>query len=272
MPVSHIQEYLPSSPLRALVQCYWSGDFNTRSLRDFSQSVIPNGFVELIIHLTDDHCDLYKGHEWGHSPNHTLLGIYTKPYSVRFRKNVKVFGVRFNPEGFNIAFGALPSEFLGTFEDMESVGGKAIADFCDSVRECASVALRIRHTEEFLAKKLCNPRVASDYVSKAAVMIRQNELIRMTELYELIPISPRQLQREFKSRIGISPKAYMRLARMNAIQRYLNVNGNPDLTALSYDHGFSDQSHFIREFRALTGTRPGRFQKERSRFIVNPGA
>ena len=253
------------------MQSYWSGDFNTRSVRDFSQSVIPNGFVELIIHLTDDNCDLYKDHEWGYSPNHTILGMYTRPYTVRFRKNVKVFGIRFNPEGFNIAFGASSAEFLETFEDMESVGGRVIADYCDSIRECESVALRIRQTEEFLAKRLCNRGATYDYVSCAAAMIRPNELMRMTDLYELIPISPRQLQREFKSRMGISPKAYMRLARMNAIQRYLNVDGNPDLTALSYDHGFSDQSHFIREFRALTGTRPGRFQKERSRFIVNPG-
>lgn len=93
----------------------------------------------------------------------------------------------------------------------------------------------------------------------------------MKELHDLIAISPRQLQREFKNQLGITPKAYMRLARMSAVHQYLRADGEVDLTTIAHASGFSDQSHFIREFHTLTGSRPGAFRKERDKFLV-PGA
>lgn len=104
----------------------------------------------------------------------------------------------------------------------------------------------------------------------AAAIIRTTGGLKMEALHDLIAISPRQLQRAFKARIGVSPKAYMRIARMNAIQRYLNGRSHVSLTGLTYEYGFSDQSHLIKEFHALTGSRPRQFLKERSRFIVTP--
>lgn len=271
MPDIHLREH-PSSPkLQPFVQSYWTGDFNTASTHDFSQSVIPNGYAELIIHLTDAHCELFKKNSWDNSPVCTLLGLYTKPYAVKFSTHVKVFGIRFSPEGIYNVFGVSPSEFLETFEDMEYVAEAGFATYCGRLRECKSTRERIRLTDAFLTKCLIKHGRRHDYVGAAAAMIRTNSRMRMDTLYEQIPISPRQLQREFKARIGVSPKAYMRIARMNAIQRYLNANSDVDLTGLTYDYGFSDQSHLIKEFYAFTGSRPGRFLKERERFIVNVG-
>jgi len=271
MPDIYLREYPSSAELQPFVQSYWTGDFNTRSTHNFSQSVIPNGFVELIIHLTDDHCELFRRNSWGNSPACTLLGLYTKPYAVKFSAHVKVFGIRFNPEGIYNVFGIPTSEFPETFEDMAFVGGPDFATYCARLRECKSMQGRFHLTDAFLLKNLSKHNRLHDYVGAAAAMIRTNSRMRMDTLHERIAISPRQLQREFKARIGISPKVYMRIARMNAIQRYLNTNTIVDLTGLAYAYGFSDQSHLIKEFHALTGSRPGRFLKERERFIVNAG-
>jgi AraC-like DNA-binding protein len=43
-----------------------------------------------------------------------------------------------------------------------------------------------------------------------------------------------------------------------------------NLTKLSYENGFADQSHFIKEFRLLTGINPRGFLKRQGDFIVNP--
>ena len=270
MSASLIREHLPSPALREFVQAFWTGSFNTLAANNFAQAVVPNGHVGVIIHLTDHHCFLFKNNSWTHSPEYTIFGIYTRPYTVTFNHNVRVFGIRLRPEAFNIVFGTRASEFQGVFEDMKSVAGRRFADYCDRLRACASDTDRIALTEQFLLKNISRSFQTRDYVREAAVIIRNNRPAKIADLYEMIAISPRQLQREFRARIGVSPKAYLRLARMNAIQQYLAGRERIDLTALAYDHGFSDQSHFIKEFRAFTGTRPGSFLKERGRFLVNP--
>ena len=68
---------------------------------------MPNGCIELIIHLTHDHCELVKEDTWGKSPEFTLIGLQTKPYEVRFNEQVQIFGVRFNQKGFTIFLGFL---------------------------------------------------------------------------------------------------------------------------------------------------------------------
>jgi len=91
----------------------------------------------------------------------------------------------------------------------------------------------------------------------------------MEELTKNVFISPRQLEREFKDKMGISPKQYMRLNRLNEANRLLQNGDVTDLTQLSYLNGFSDQAHSIRDFKAFSGLSPKRFLKDKEKFIVN---
>jgi len=56
---------------------------------------------------------------------------------------------------------------------------------------------------------------------------------------------------------------------MNAIQKYMQ-SAMINLTDLTYEIGFADQSHFIREFKLITGISPRKFLDQRSEYIVNP--
>ena len=70
-------------------------------------------------------------------------------------------------------------------------------------------------------------------------------------------MSPRQLERLFSERVGISPKLFLRIVRFQEVVRATR-SGRRDLgwAALAAEHGFYDQAHFINDFKAFVGRTP----------------
>lgn len=268
---NQFSESSPSPELIPFVQSFWVGNFNVDGAKQFSQTVTPNGCIELIIHLSEAHCYLFKPtSKWSTTPVFTLLGLFNKPYDVKFSQRVKVFGIRFYPDGIRNIFGVTPSEFLATYENSLDVLGISLNEFCEKIRALDDFQQQVRDANQFILQKLVIHVRSYDYTHYAMKLIRQSQgMMDYKQLTTEVPISIRQLQREFKSVYGITLMDYMRLLRLNAIQNYMYA-GNARLSELPYELNFTDQSHFIREFRNYVGVPPGKFRKRRNEFIVNP--
>jgi AraC-like DNA-binding protein len=81
----------------------------------------------------------------------------------------------------------------------------------------------------------------------------------LRQLHRHVGVSERSLERRFKTSIGLGPKRYARICRFKAALRDLQQGRFTQLTTLAYSHGYTDQSHFIREFRQFTGLTPGQY-------------
>lgn len=73
-------------------------------------------------------------------------------------------------------------------------------------------------------------------------------------------ISFRQIERQFKRYIGISPKYYQRILRINRVREQLKQSPDVSLTEIAYQQGYSDQAHMIREFRAFNHITPKQYR------------
>jgi transcriptional regulator GlxA family with amidase domain len=72
-------------------------------------------------------------------------------------------------------------------------------------------------------------------------------------------VSARQLERLFEAQVGLRPKALsrvLRLRRLLATPERVAARGWAETAA---EHGFADQSHLNREFKALTGVTPASY-------------
>ena len=233
--------------------------------------VIPNGCLELIIHLNEWHCDLQNAIGWSRSPEYMIVGMHTKPYFVQFGNWVKVFAIRFKPDGFHNIFRIPPSAIKDSKEDFSQIMGIQFRDFSHRIKEKKSFMAMISCAENQLLKNLDHKIISSNYVSLAAEVIRQTKSIKMKDLPNHVYISMRQLDRQFKEQLGISPKHYMRITRLNEVQRLLNNDYRMDLTSVAYHCGYSDQAHFINEFKSFTGALPTMFIRGKNTYISNPG-
>jgi len=92
------------------------------------------------------------------------------------------------------------------------------------------------------------------YSSKGAVTVK--------ELSEKVGWGSRQMNRYFKSWLGVSLKSYLNMIRFsNSLKQLKNGDFYPELN-------YGDQSHFIREIKKFAGVKPTILNKnENDRFI-----
>ena len=75
-------------------------------------------------------------------------------------------------------------------------------------------------------------------------------------------ISPRKLERAFLEHVGLSPKMYSRLVRFDQAVRGIGARGKVPWSQFALAHGYSDQAHFINEFKEFAGVTPAQFESE----------
>jgi AraC-like DNA-binding protein len=83
--------------------------------------------------------------------------------------------------------------------------------------------------------------------------------MKIEELAIRSHLSPRQFERRFKRLIGRTPKTFARLVRFEAVRDTLYQNPARPMTDLAYQFGYTDQSHFIHDFKAFAGYTPSEY-------------
>lgn len=90
------------------------------------------------------------------------------------------------------------------------------------------------------------------------------------ELTKKLKISERHLQRIFKATIGVSPYTYRKILRFEAALQKLNTENFSTLSEVTFDLGYADQSHFIREFKEFSDLTPKQFLQ--NNYLEDEGA
>lgn len=100
-------------------------------------------------------------------------------------------------------------------------------------------------------------------VRKAVYVMEQSlgtEPLSLEDIASAVNMSTRQLERLFQDHFGQSVLSYFRDIRLR-YGRWLLTNTNQSITAIAYECGFSDGSHFCRWFKALFGCSPTAIRK-----------
>ena len=84
--------------------------------------------------------------------------------------------------------------------------------------------------------------------------------LSLSDLADLVQMSPRQFCRFFSNSFGSTPHQYLLKERVRRAKELLSTGSLP--VEIAKILGFSSQSHFTDVFRKLTGTSPGRFRQE----------
>lgn len=85
-------------------------------------------------------------------------------------------------------------------------------------------------------------------------------LLTIEDLARKFSISSRQLHRQFRELLGITPQEFVLRSRIHAAAAALRNTDEP-IASLSERFGFCDQSAFTKRFHNVIGTTPARYRK-----------
>lgn len=255
------REYIPSAPLRQYVDCYWYHKTAYIAQDDVPvQRCLPIGTVEIIVQVDYKPCLIMNAEGiWESSPRIYFTGLYTDTALWQAQPGTLMFGIRLKPESLMELFRVPAAHLFNSVVNAEDVLGKAASQMLDEMAGILNVGTLVSIAEKHLLGRLKDLKEERSLISNACRMIRKNKgSLTVEEVSEGLYVTKRKLQREFKEEFGASPKTYQRIVRFRHAYEYARglEAGAIKWSDVSYEAGYADQAHFIREFKEFTGLAP----------------
>ena len=178
-----------------------------------------------------------------------MLGTY-----LRFEGDVDQFAVFFEPAGVSDLFGIPINRMVNTYVDAATVLPGA-ASLWDRLALTRTFDERVRMTETYLLARVsaATPRWE---MQVANVILRQRGTVRVCDLAATYGLSVRQFERRFAAAVGVTPKAFARVARFQSALDAKVTTPSRTWCDVAHSLGYHDQMHLIHDFSQLGGASP----------------
>ncbi|TCP52612.1 AraC-like DNA-binding protein [Tumebacillus sp. BK434] len=236
-----LTRHLPAEPLRPFVKHYWIVRWDLRGREPFCQDVVPNPCVNLVI-----------------EPGQTAIyGASTRKFTKYLSGRGLVFGVKFHPGGFYPFYKRSVAELSERPLPPHEVFDVDSALLEQQFQSLDTDERRIALADQFLLAKLPEPDPAVAEINRIIdLIITDPAITKVDQVCERLPINKRKLQRLFDQYVGVSPKWVIKLYRLHNAAERLERGQHGDLALLAAELGYYDQSHFIKDFKAIIGETP----------------
>jgi AraC-like DNA-binding protein len=200
--------------------------------------------------------------EFSTGTNGVLMGQISKYIQLKNESNVSIIGVRFYPWGLYRWLHFPLHEITNTSLSIADAFGNTGKNLRDLIYESKSIQQAISLIENFLFKTQKNS--LNSVVKEATTsIIEKNGVIEVKNLAKQTGFSTRYIHKVFKNTVGLSPKRFARIIRLQKNLTYLNSVPKSQLTQIAYFTNFFDQAHFIHDFKELVGITPSEYLQEK---------
>jgi AraC-like DNA-binding protein len=242
-------EYPPAPRVARLVERFWLLEGSATGDADV---IFPDGRVELVFHYGGSFWRHCAGGEVVKQPASLLVGQMVEPVVLAPEGSAGVAAIRLRSAAARSLLRCSMQEVSGRFVDLEAIFPSSRA-LRERLAEARSDAGRVSALEEWLIALIGpSPKPAIEAVVGSILQSRGRASI--DALVALTGYGVRQLERQFREDVGLSPKTFSRIVRLqSALQR---IREGLPLTDVALDCGFYDQAHMTRDFRQLAAISP----------------
>lgn len=246
------RQMLPSIHLRPYVQCYWQIQ-SKFSLNPSTELMHPDGGMGIILNF-GDHL-IYEGqeiHAYGF-----MDGIHTRTRQMTMAGHIDAIGIRFNPGGASRFFSIPLAEINNSNLSLNDLAKNQFIERCQQEKAVNPEGNILKFIDKLLLEMRIEPQRPDLLIQTLTNRIKTSKgKVSIAETIYDIGKSYRQIERLFKSYIGMTPKHYARIMRVENARYQLKNKTCQSCTEIGELAGFYDQAHFIREFKSIIGLPP----------------
>ena len=248
----------PSEILKPYIRHYYL--FRSTSDAAFGDTVYPSGDMEMIFNLGEG--------AWSTpgkaNPPIELWGQITKPLPIHSTGKHTMLGVKFFPHSAAFFLDDDIGGFNDQVFDLGDILGAPVKQLHQQLLEAKDPGRQIALLESFLVQKLMQGEKRALRIDKVGhilkSMAKDPAVVKINAIATKHGITSRYLNKLIFRHTGLTPISFSKIKRFQFSLKLIARNDQP-LTAVAYDCGYFDQSHFIKEFKSFTGLTPSAYLK-----------
>jgi AraC-like DNA-binding protein len=241
------ERYHPSADLDPYVEHYWVVEWDLRAQAPERAETLPHPSTHMVFE---------RG---GRS---RIRGPARAKFSRLLEDKGGVFAVKFTPGGFYPFVGIPVSRFSDTTATLHDVFGAEGDDLDRAVLAESTDLSRINVVEGFLRARRPEPDENVTRVREIVyTLAKERGILKAQDLVDRYGLNKRTLQRLFAKYVGVSPKWVIQRYRLHEAAEQLVAGASDSQAAIAMNLGYSDQAHFVRDFKAMVGVSPAAYAR-----------
>ncbi|MCR9736092.1 helix-turn-helix domain-containing protein [Vibrio parahaemolyticus] len=225
------------------VQAIWSVSVEPETVQTVRKQLLSDAGTGVVF-IVQNEVNMHD--EW-QEPGVLLLPVSTIAHQVSLTPGTVMAGVRFHPAVGYLLFGQLLEQPLRIDND-HSLASSALTTFASlqTMRlPWARISALYRWIQALIAE--CEPQEVGHIINEPLETLGQ-----------------RQRERNFQKWLGITPKHYQRIKRVQQTLERLRAQPDMALSDLALEQGFADQAHMTRECKLISRMTPKQFVRKRN--------
>jgi len=251
------REYATPATLDRQIVCAWH--LAGSAVPGQVDTVYPDGCCEIIVHLGRPPKIRGDSGRWVQQTQCLFASQHRSALQMAWQEEVDCIGVRLQPAASSLLTGPAVFEMKDQVADLHALDPIFASFFQTCVQENTKIT-RDHPVWKLLATRL--PASGLDPVVESAVntLSASQGDCSIKSLASELNLGLRAFQTRFRQAVGLSPKEFARVMRLQTTLRMLD-DKEVSLAELALDGGFSDQAHASRELRRMTGLTPARLRR-----------
>ena len=191
-----------------------------------------------------------------------LFGQQTEVTNRFVGNNFLLLQVVFKPGGLFQLTGIPSNQLTNQYIDAHTIFSQEIRYVNDKINDCKRFPEMIQVVEAFLINEFKRRSCAVHAIDIASTNLFSKDFIPgVDELAKSSYLSTRQFERQFKLRMGVSPKYFLKVMRFENAFRMKNKNPQLDWFTIAIACGYYDYQHLAKDYKDLTGLSPNQFHE-----------
>lgn len=195
-----------------------------------------------------------------------LYGQTIEPIEISVDGYYRSIIFQLYPSVMKTLFGVKPKELNDDCYDLNLIDNNDVKQKIKKLSLTNELTRQMEIIASLLSKLVqTNAHYQEIQIQKAINLILDAQgKITVKTLTANLHLTERTLQRLFIEYVGISPKQFAKIIQFQASFNHVSEETFSKLTEIAYENGYTDQPHFIRNFRRFTGKNPSQFKTSKS--------